>query len=83
MTAEVCTKAKFPLNDFLDEVHELCESVSSIAKDCCDYENKEKPEVKQIVEHCFLCATEMLNYTHEQGMYSVYTCTPYAYVATK
>ena len=67
MTAEVCTQAKVPLGNFLSEIRGLCESLSSVARDCCDYQNTTEPEIKPIVEHIFLCANEMLNFQHERG----------------
>ena len=79
ITEEVCVQANLPLDKFLEEISGLCESLSLIAKDCCDYQDKdlEKLElIKDIMERCFMCADEMLNYCHEQGVYQ-YMCSKY------
>ena len=68
MTEGVCLQAGLPVDNFLSEISGLCESLLSIAKYCCDYQDMEKnPKIMALVEHCFICANEMLSFQHEQG----------------
>ena len=68
MTAEVCTEAGLRVDSFVSDISGLCESLSLIAKYCCDYQDVEDTKIASLVEHCFICANEMLEFTHDQGM---------------
>ena len=67
MTGEVCTQAGVPVDNFLSDIGGLCESLLSIAKYCCDYQDMEDPKIVSLAEHCFICANEMLNFQHDKG----------------
>ena len=67
MTAEVCTQAGLRVDKFIRDIGGLCESLSLIAKYCCD-QDIEDPKIASLVEHCFICANEMLKFQHDQGM---------------
>ena len=68
MTAEVCTQAGLRVDKFVRDIGGLCESLSLIAKYCCDYQGVEDTRITSLVEHCFICTNEMLKFQHDQGM---------------
>ena len=68
MTGEVCTQTSMEVDSFVSDIGGLCESLSLIAKYCCDYQDMEDTKITSLVEHCFICANEMLNFQHDQGM---------------
>ena len=69
MTQEVCNEAGVEVENFLCEINGLCESLSSIVEWCCDYKDVGNPKIVSLMEDCFICANEMLNFQHDQGIY--------------
>ena len=67
MTKEVCSIADVPVDNFLHEIGGLCESLSTIVECCCDYKDGGSPNIMPLIEHCVICANEMLNFQHDQG----------------
>ena len=68
ITEEVCTQAGMEVETFIDDIGGLCESLALIAKYCCEYQDIEDTKITSLVEHCFICANEMLNFQHNQCM---------------
>ena len=73
MTEEVCSQASMEVDSFVSDIGGLSESLSLIAKYCCEYQETEDTKITSLVEHCFICANEMLNFQHDQGM--SHTCS--------
>jgi hypothetical protein len=74
MTAEVCAQVGIGVDSFINDIAGLCESLSLIAKYCCDYQDMEDTKITSLVEHCFICANEMLKFQHNQGMSHTMSC---------
>lgn len=68
-TEELCNQAGIQVENFLSEIGGLCESLSSIVEWCSYYKDEENPKIMPLMKDCFICANEMLNFQHDQGVY--------------